>query len=106
MPVTSVDHAAVRVLRLEHPPVNALSVRGGLVSQLTALVKAAVADGTVRGLVIAGSGRNFCAGADIADFDGDPAALDQIRSVLDCGGGEQRTERSEPLTPSKPALWR
>jgi 3-hydroxyacyl-CoA dehydrogenase len=57
---------SVGVISVDNPPVNALShaVRQGL---LDALAKA-VADETVRAVVIAGSGRTFIAGADITEF--------------------------------------
>ena len=54
------------VLRLSHPPVNALAhgVRGGL----QAAIRAANADPTIRAIVVTGEGRAFSAGADITEF--------------------------------------
>ncbi|MFM6831128.1 MAG: enoyl-CoA hydratase-related protein [Novosphingobium sp.] len=70
------------VLRLHNPPVNALSLKRGTVGALSARLDAALADGGCHALVIAGSGRMFCAGADINDFDGDPAALGRVRDLM------------------------
>jgi 3-hydroxyacyl-CoA dehydrogenase len=65
--VSVVREGAVAVLTIDHPPVNALSsaVRAGLVSALDA----AVADDSVRAIVVACAGSTFCAGADIREFD-------------------------------------
>ncbi len=56
----------VMVLRLSNPPVNALGhgVRAGL----QAAVRAANADPRIKAVVVAGEGRAFSAGADIAEF--------------------------------------
>jgi 3-hydroxyacyl-CoA dehydrogenase len=82
MLLTTHDERDIRVLRWANPPVNVLSVQRGVVAALGDAVNGAVADESVRALVIAGDGANFCAGADISDFDGDPEALEQIRSLL------------------------
>jgi 3-hydroxyacyl-CoA dehydrogenase len=57
----------IAIVTIDHPPVNALSqpVRAALV----AAMEKALADDEVRGVVLAGSGRTFCAGADIREFD-------------------------------------
>ena len=59
-------HGDIAVLRVQNPPVNALSqaVRQGLVDQL----QKAEADEGVRAVVIVGEGRAFIAGADIKEF--------------------------------------
>jgi 3-hydroxyacyl-CoA dehydrogenase len=59
-------HGAIAVAAIDHPPVNALShgVRAGLSE---ALARTA-ADPSLRGLVIIGKGRLFCAGADVREF--------------------------------------
>lgn len=61
---------SVAVIRIDHPPVNALAhpVR----SALLAAVAAADADSAVDAMVIAGEGRHFIAGADIREFDREP----------------------------------
>ena len=59
--------AGVAVIVIDNPPVNALSrdVRAGLVETLDE----AVADDSVRAIVVACAGDTFCAGADIREFD-------------------------------------
>ena len=59
-------HGDIAVLRLQNPPVNALSqqVRAGLVEG----IMQAEADEGVRAVVIVGEGRAFIAGADITEF--------------------------------------
>jgi 3-hydroxyacyl-CoA dehydrogenase len=72
----------IQVLRISHPPLNLLSVRDGVVSTLDHALRAAKQSATVRAVVIAGDGSQFCAGADIADFDEDPQRLNAIRSLM------------------------
>jgi len=59
-------HDEVGVIELDHPPVNALShpLRLGIASAL----EAALADPSLAALVLAGSGRMFCGGADLREF--------------------------------------
>jgi 3-hydroxyacyl-CoA dehydrogenase len=61
---------SIAVIRIDHPPVNALAhpVR----SALLAAVVAADEDPAVDGIIIAGEGRHFVAGADIREFDREP----------------------------------
>src|SRR5580692_10421657 len=70
------------VIRIANPPVNALSVRAGVADELGRAVSDALANSSISALVIAGDGAMFCAGADIADFDSDPAGLERLRTVL------------------------
>lgn len=65
-PVRSQTRHGVAVITLDNPPVNALSnqVRKSLRQQLAV----AMEDPQVRAVVIHGSGRTFCAGADIREF--------------------------------------
>ncbi|MFM7848692.1 MAG: 3-hydroxyacyl-CoA dehydrogenase NAD-binding domain-containing protein [Rubrivivax sp.] len=67
---------AVAVLRLNRPPVNALSPE--LAGALLSALEEALADPGVQALVLAAEGRSFSAGADIHGFSrpgGDPHAL-------------------------------
>lgn len=61
------DRGAVRVLTLDRPKaLNALS--GELVAQLTAALTQAEAEASVRAVVLTGSDKAFCAGADITQI--------------------------------------
>ncbi len=57
---------AVLLARLDHAPVNALSL--GLRTGLQAAIKEAAADPAIKAIVITGNGRAFSAGADITEF--------------------------------------
>ncbi len=70
-------------LCFSNPPFNVLSVGAGLVSVLLDAVSGAVADSRVELIILAGGGGNFSAGADIADFDGDPVQLMTVRTLFD-----------------------
>lgn len=59
-------HGDVVVIRLNRPPVNALSVE--LAGALTQAVVQAASDPSCRALVLAGQGRCFSAGADVHGF--------------------------------------
>jgi 3-hydroxyacyl-CoA dehydrogenase len=60
------SHGAVAVIRLDNPPVNALSVsvRKGIADGLD---RAAAAD-SVAAVILTGAGPNFCGGADVTEF--------------------------------------
>lgn len=86
--MTKVDvarHGEVTVLTLSNPPVNALAhgVRVGLQDAL----RAALADSTVKAIVVTGEGRAFSAGADIAEFrsgmkePGLPQVIDELEAA-------------------------
>ncbi len=67
--MTSADytlHGTVAVIRLDNPPVNALSasVRKGIAEGLD---RAADAD-SVAAVILTGAGSNFCGGADVTEF--------------------------------------
>src|SRR4051794_5168455 len=70
--------------RLARPDAaNALS--GALVDELREAVAAVAADGSVRTVVLTGTGKAFCAGADLKERRG--FTLDQTRAFLDRLGG-------------------
>ncbi|OLC69291.1 MAG: hypothetical protein AUH79_01735 [Betaproteobacteria bacterium 13_1_40CM_4_64_4] len=78
--------AGVAVIVIDNPPVNALSrdVRAGLVEALDE----AVADDSMRAIVVACGGKTFCAGADIREFDlppQPPHLTDVIQRFEDAG---------------------
>ncbi len=61
------DRGAVRILRLNRPDkLNALNT--ALTQALLDALEAADRDEAVRAIVLAGEGRGFCAGADLAEF--------------------------------------
>ncbi len=66
MPIQIQSHGQVRVLLLDRPPLNSLDVT--LRGELLLALEAAWADASVRAIVVGGSERAFCAGADIAEF--------------------------------------
>ncbi len=69
MPLKTEVHGAVALVRFENPPVNALShaLRAAVFDQLSALNS----QNEVSAIVFTGSGRCFCGGADIREFDQD-----------------------------------
>ena len=74
----------VAVLTIDNPPVNALSqpVRAALVDA----IDEAVADESVRAIVLAGAGNTFSAGADIREFEAalkPPHLVDVIQRIED-----------------------
>jgi 3-hydroxyacyl-CoA dehydrogenase len=76
----------IAVIAIDNPPVNALSrdVRAGLIETLDE----AVADGSVRAIVVTCAGNSFCAGADIREFDlppQPPHLTDVIQRFEDAG---------------------
>ncbi len=60
----------VRVVTVDHPPVNALPVQGW--HDLADAVRAAGRDPAVRCVVLAAEGRGFNAGVDIKELQRDP----------------------------------
>lgn len=72
--ILTIDHDAVRELRLDRPPVNALSAE--LIRALRQAVTAAPTDG-IRALVLSGSPGRFSGGLDI------PALLGLERSTME-----------------------
>jgi 3-hydroxyacyl-CoA dehydrogenase len=78
--VTELSSGAIAVVTLNSPPVNALSqqVRAGIVDGM----KAAIADSTVKAIVLYCEGKTFIAGADITEF-GKPPQKPSIQEVED-----------------------
>jgi enoyl-CoA hydratase/carnithine racemase len=81
---------AVVLVRLDRPPLNALSRE--LLEQLAAVARQISADPSVRAVVVAGSARAFAAGADIEEFQTrDPRDVaDVLRSAFDAVAGIPR----------------
>ncbi|WP_416896288.1 MAG: 3-hydroxyacyl-CoA dehydrogenase NAD-binding domain-containing protein [Minwuia sp.] len=78
-PVVLEKHGEIGVILVQNPPVNALSqaVRQGLADRLAE----ANADDEIKGIVLAGDGRTFIAGADIREF-GKPMQEPDLNSVI------------------------
>jgi enoyl-CoA hydratase/carnithine racemase len=80
-----VRDSGVAVVTLNRPErMNAWG--GGLASAFYRSMDAAEADPDVRVIVLTGSGRAFCAGADMGD-------LDTISGAVDSTGGQERSDR-------------
>jgi enoyl-CoA hydratase len=87
--VTVEDRESVRILTLNRPKaLNALS--GELISDLSRALRAAGAERNVRAVIITGSDRAFCAGADISQIPTmmgapplDPIVFDELFEALD-----------------------
>lgn len=83
VPINKALDGGIAVLSIDNPPVNALSAKSGLVSELIEAIAAALANEAVQGLVLAGEGRFFSAGADITDFgDGAEKDVDLVRDLM------------------------
>lgn len=80
--VEATQIGAATVLSLSNGAVNALSVGNGFVAAIAQAIDAALADTACKAIVVTGAGRMFCGGADITDFDGDPALVGGLRSLI------------------------
>lgn len=83
--VTLRQHGAIGIIEIQNPPVNALghAVRTGLMKAISA----ADENPAISAIVIAGTGRTFPAGADIAEFSGpmlEPPLPAVINRIEDC----------------------
>jgi len=83
--LVTVEHRdGIAVIRIDNPPVNALSA--GVPEGLAAAVAQTSRDPDVRAVVIIGAGRTFIAGADIKELEraawGEDAALPDIHDLL------------------------
>jgi 3-hydroxyacyl-CoA dehydrogenase len=81
MSVNLEEREGVAVLTLDNPPVNALGA--ALEKALFDRIRAALADPSVRALVIAGAGKHFSAGADIREFSTPAAAVPGLPEIID-----------------------
>ena len=84
-PVILEQHGAIAVITMSNPPLNTLShsVRLGLDRVLTKVIT----DSEIKGAVLCGEGRAFCAGADVREFDQapqTPSLPDVIRLIEAC----------------------
>jgi 3-hydroxyacyl-CoA dehydrogenase len=76
-------HDAIAIIKINNPPVNALSaaVRQGI----AAAIKEVSADSSVQGVVLACEGRTFVAGADITEFGKppQPPGLSEVITLIE-----------------------
>ncbi len=87
---TNVNDKGIAEVRLDHPPVNALPSEGW--AFLAKTLRALGEDEKIRVVVLAGSGRGFCAGVDIKELARDSALItkvnrgcyDSFAAVYDC----------------------
>lgn len=82
MPIQFAMQDSIALIRLDNPPVNALSIGAGLVADLQAALNQALTEARCKVILIAGTGRMFCGGADIKDFEGTPFAIEAIRTLM------------------------
>ncbi|MGN6653804.1 MAG: 3-hydroxyacyl-CoA dehydrogenase NAD-binding domain-containing protein [Rhodanobacter sp.] len=80
MPIERTQRGTCAVMVFSSPPVNALGQV--LADALLGELAAAVADPGVHAIVLAGEGRGFCAGADIAKLGNEAGQADAIRALL------------------------
>ncbi len=74
----------VGIVRFDNPPVNALSARAGIPLGILVAVQGFKRDSAVAAIVIAGDGRMFSGGADVAEFGDNPAEdVADLRALLD-----------------------
>ena len=109
-PVTLSADQGVALIRIDNPPVNALSPE--VISGLDAAVDQASGDPAVRAIVIIGAGRTFVAGADIKGLEqlawGSDSGAPEIHDLLqklDDGGprytGSSMASSCTPVSTSK-----
>jgi len=88
--VSTVVHTDVLVVRIDNPPVNALSPE--VIAGLSRAIDEACANTAIRAVVVLAAGRTFIAGADIkgleglawGDMSGAPDMHDVLRQIEDC----------------------
>ncbi len=76
---TERDESGVALLRLNRPPLNALSC--ALLDAITSAARAIAHDASVKAVVLTGNERAFAAGADVNEFV-DPATSDRVGPAL------------------------
>mmetsp|Transcript_32647 Transcript_32647/g.44830 ORF Transcript_32647/g.44830 Transcript_32647/m.44830 type:complete len:754 (+) Transcript_32647:57-2318(+) len=77
----------VAILSLDHPPLNSLSFGERL--SLSRELSSALKDPSIRGVIVCGEGRAFCAGADITEFPSSSPSSSSS-SILSGEEGERR----------------
>lgn len=90
MQVTKQRKGSLLHLEFSNPPVNALSVKEGLVGALHHAFRRAAADPDVSAILLSGAQGRFSAGADIRDFDGPPEQIDLVRDLVNAIEGSSK----------------
>ncbi len=75
MPVETHVQDGIGIIVFSNPPLNPLSASAGIPQGIEAALRAFETEPSVSAIVLAAQGRMFSAGADIAEFDSDPAAI-------------------------------
>ncbi|HEY5258487.1 MAG TPA: 3-hydroxyacyl-CoA dehydrogenase NAD-binding domain-containing protein [Candidatus Baltobacteraceae bacterium] len=83
------DRAGARTIVLNHPPVNALSF--AYCARLLEAIEEAQRDPAITALIFTGANGLFSGGADVNDFNGEPAP--ESKSVRDVVGALERAEK-------------
>lgn len=83
------DTGGVRVITIDHPPVNALSF--ALCAELLRVIEEANRDANLRGAVVSGANGIFSGGADINDFTNEPAP--DTKTIRDVIAALERSEK-------------
>jgi enoyl-CoA hydratase/3-hydroxyacyl-CoA dehydrogenase len=81
-----VDKNRIALVTVENPPMNVLSVK--TVNDISNCMLKAIADPSVRVIVLTGKGRAFVAGADIKEF----------QQIVTLGGAKEYSERGQLMT--------
>jgi enoyl-CoA hydratase / 3-hydroxyacyl-CoA dehydrogenase len=81
-----VDSNGVALATVENPPMNVLSVK--TVNDISNCMLKAIADPSVRVIILTGKGRAFVAGADINEF----------QQIMTLGGAKEYSERGQLMT--------
>jgi enoyl-CoA hydratase/3-hydroxyacyl-CoA dehydrogenase len=81
-----VDKDGIALVTVENPPMNVLSVK--TINDISNCMLKAIADPSVRVIVLTGKGRAFVAGADIKEF----------QQIVTLGGAKEYSERGQLMT--------
>ena len=98
--ITTQDHDGVRVITLDHPPVNSLSY--ALSGELVPIVEAASADTSVTAVVFIGANGQFSGGADINDFGTVPTP--ETKTIRDVIAAVEKSDKTFVAAIEKMAL--
>jgi 3-hydroxyacyl-CoA dehydrogenase len=98
--ITTQNHDGVRIITLDHPPVNSLSY--ALSGELVPIVEAASADASVTAVVFIGANGQFSGGADINDFGTQPTK--ETKTIRDVIAAVEKSDKTFVAAIEKMAL--